>query len=205
MKFRENILRKYLHELAIDQLSEDYSSIGWAVSRGEKIGKYQTDLVVRKGGKTIVFEIKAGKLTKDKKDQIGELSDEIKKLGYEFRLILANPPKEREIEIIGLDLLFYDQFINDIPEELMQLSQRTRVEEVSDIEIEVLTLNDGENIYVKGKGLVSVTLESGIAEDIAEMEDSYPFTFEITLSASNKELEIVELLELIVDNSSFYE
>jgi Holliday junction resolvase len=205
MKYKEQILRKYLHDIAIDQLADDYSSKGWNVTREEKIGKYQADLVVRKADKTIVFEVKAGKLTDEKKEQIEKLSDEIKKLGHEFRLILANPPKEREIEIIGLDLLFFDQFINDTPDELLQLSSRTIVDEVSDIEVDELIINDGKDIYVKGKGIVSVSLEWGPSDDNVEMDDSYPFTFEITLSASDKELKIVDILELSVDSSSFYE
>jgi Holliday junction resolvase len=205
MKFKEHIIRKYLHSLAIDQLADDYTSTGWEVTREEKIGKYQADLVVRKAGKTIVFEIKAGKLTDNKKEQIEKLSVEIKQLGYEFRLILANPPKEREIEIIGLEQLFYDHFINDTPEELNDLSSGTRIEEVSDIEIDELTINNGEDINVKGKGIVSVTLEWGPKDDNAEMDDSYPFTFEVTLSAADKKLQIIDILELKVDTSSFYE
>ena len=101
MRFKEKNIRKYLHDLTVDQLEDDYLANGWKISREEKIGGFAADLVVRKQNKTIVFEVKVGNVAGRKNEEIEKLSEEIKKLGYEFRLVIPSPPKQREIEFIG--------------------------------------------------------------------------------------------------------
>src|SRR5258708_40364265 len=127
MKIEDQVTLKSLQKIVRDQGEEEYSTKGWEVTREENMGANKADLVVRKGQKTIVFEIKTGPFTEEKKDQVEHLSEEIKKLGYEFRLLIASPPKERDIEIIGLDHLFFEHFIDNIPQELTDLSSATRI------------------------------------------------------------------------------
>src|SRR5690606_2394527 len=115
-------IRKYLHKMVSDQLQEEYLKDGWKVSIDEKLGKQTADLIARKGKKTLVFEIKVSEYSDKKKKQVEKLQQEIVKMGYEFRLVIANPPKERSIEVIGLNHLFYEYFINETPDELNELS-----------------------------------------------------------------------------------
>lgn len=205
MKIEEHIIRKHLHKMVVDQLQEEYQKNGWKVSMEEKLEKQSADLIARKGKKTLVFEIKTSEYSEKDKKRIERLRKESLSMGYEFRLVIANPPKERSIEVIGLDLLFYDEFINETPDELNELSSATIIDDVYDIEIDELTIDEGKSIEAKGKGTVSVTLQYGPSSDSSSMGDSYPFTFHVMLSISNEKLTIEEIHELNVDTSSFYE
>lgn len=206
MKIEEHIIRKHLHEMVSDQLKEEYLKEGWKVSIGEKLGKHTADLIARKGKKTLVFEIKTSNYSEKDKKHVERLRHEAVEKGYEFRLVIANPPKERSIEIIGLDQLFLAYFIkNETPDELNGLSSATVIEDVYDIEIDELTINEGKNIEAKGKGTISVTLQYGPSSDRGSVGDSYPFSFSIILVIDENKLRISETQELSVDTSSFYE
>lgn len=205
MKIEEHIIRKHLHKMVSDQLQEEYLKSGWKVSTDEKLGKDTADLIARKGKKTLVFEIKASDYTAKEKKHVERLRHEAVEMGYEFRLVIANPPKERSVEIIGLDQLFFTHFINETPDELNELSSATVIEDVYDIDIDELTINEGKNIEAKGKGIVSVTLQYGPSSDSSSMGDSYPFAFAAILVIEDEKLRIEEINELSVDTSSFYE
>jgi len=204
MRFKEKNIRKYLHDLTVDQLEDDYLANGWKISREEKIGGFAADLVVRKQNKTIVFEVKVGNVAGRKNEEIEKLSEEIKKLGYEFRLVIPSPPKQREIEFIGLEQLLMDEMINDFPSELDELSSDTTIEEVSDIEIEELIISNTNDISVKGSGVVSVSLSYG-GVDGSVSDDSYPFDFDVVVSSDGKSFTLLEAGQIKVDTSSFYQ
>jgi len=206
MEIRKTTLQKYLHNIAIDQLVEDYSASGYTITKEETIGNFLADLVARKDEETIVFEIKTSKLTTDRKEQIEKLSDYIKTLGYKFKIIIATPPKEKSIELESIDQMIYEELSEDVPSSLDALSSRTMIEEVYDIDIDKIEVKENGEITIEGDGIVRVELQWGSNDDEATMSDSYPFTFSAILQWDNEGgLYLDELTELDVDTSSFYE
>lgn len=211
MEIKKKYLGKYLHDIAIEQIAEDYIQKGYQVNKEELLGKFQADLVARKGEDQIVIEVKAGKMTPDRKQKIAGIADYVRSLGnYKFLVVIATPPKEKKLEIEDIETLISNYIHNDLPSELDELSSHTRPDEVFDIDIDEINIS-GENIFVKGDGVVSVELQFGSDGDQDKGDgfksyDNFPFDFEITLAYnSKKELEIIEVDKFEVDTSSYYD
>jgi len=211
MEIKKKFLDKYLHNIAIEQIAEEYLQKGYEVSKENQIGKYQADIIAKKGDETIVIEIKSGKMTPDKKETITQLGNYIHtQSNYKFIVVIATPPKEKKLEIINIDELLSSYFIEEFPEELNELSTHTMMDEISDIDIDEIRI-DGKSIFIKGDGVVSVELQYGSDSDQTsgdgnETSDNFPFEFELTLEYDkNHKLKITDVDKLIVDTSSFYE
>lgn len=211
MEIKKKYLGKYLHDIAIEQIAEDYIQKGYQVNKEERLGKFQADLVARKGEEQIVIEVKAGKMTADRKQKIAGIADYVRSLGkYKFLVVIATPPKEKKLEIEDIETLISNHIHNTLPFELDELSSHTRPDEVFDIDIDEINIS-GENIYVKGDGVVSVELQFGSDGDQDKGDgfksyDNFPFDFEITLAYnSKKELKIVEVDKFDIDTSSYYD
>ncbi len=211
MEIKKKYLGKYLHDIAIEQIAEDYIQKGYQINKEERLGKFQADLVARKGEDQIVIEVKAGKMTPDRKQKIAGIADYVRSLAnYKFLVVIATPPKEKKLEIEDIETLITNYIHNDLPSELDELSSHTRPDEVFDIDIDEINIS-GENIFVKGDGVVSVELQFGSDGDQDKGDglksyDNFPFNFEITLAYnSKKELEIIEVDKFDVDTSSYYD
>jgi len=211
MEIKKKYLGKYLHDLAIEQIAEDYIQKGYDVSREEKLGKYRADLIARKNSEQIVIEVKAGKMNPEKRQKIAGVADYIRDLGgYEFLVVVATPPKEKILQIENLEMLINEYFHSEFPSELDVLSTHTRPDEFSDIEIDEINIAD-ENIFVKGNGVVSVELQFGSDGDQSKGDgflsyDKFPFSYEVTLAYnSDRELKIIEVEKFEIDTSSYYD
>jgi Holliday junction resolvase len=211
MEIRKKYLGKYLHDIAIEQIAEDYIQKGYTVNKEERLGKFEADLIARKGNEQIVIEVKAGKMTPDKKKQIAGIADYISSLGgYKFLVVVATPPKEKKLEIEEIETLITNYIHSDLPSELDELSTHTRPDEVYDVDIDEIKIS-GENIFVKGAGVISVELQFGSDSDQDKGDglknyDKFPFDFEITIRYNSlKEMEITEVDKLNVDTSSYYD
>lgn len=110
-----------------------------------------------------------------------------------------------QIEIEGLEQIIFDHLMDETPEQLMNLSSNTQIEEVNDIVISNISLEKDGTVNIKGAGSISVELNYGPSSDGATMDDSYPFEFEANLKLQDEEYELEEMLSLEVDTSSFYE
>ena len=211
MEIKKKYLGKYLHDIAIEQIAEDYIQKGYEVNKEEKLGKFQADIVARKGDDQIVIEVKAGKMTPDRKQKIAGIADYVRGLGnYKFLIVIATPPKEKKLEIEDVEILITNYIHNDLPSDLDELSSHTRPDEVFDIDIDEINIS-GENIFVKGDGVVSIELQFGSDGDQdkgdgLKLYDNFPFDFEITLAYNSKrKLEIIEVDRFDVDTSAYYE
>jgi len=219
MEIKKKYFEKYLHDIAIEQIAEDYLQKGYKVFKEELIGKYRADLMVKKGGETIIIEVKSGKMTKDKKDAIAHLGNYVRSHGnYKFLVAIATPPKEKKLDIADIKSLLTQNLIEkltqklmeELPDELDQLSTHSRIEDITDVDIDEIKI-EGKSIFVKGDGVISVELQYGSdgdqdSGDGYKTNDSFPFDFEITLEYSVKnKLEIKKVNKLEVDTSSFYE
>jgi Holliday junction resolvase len=211
MKIKKKYLNKYLHDIAIDQMVEDYSQRGYIVKKEEMLGKYQADLIARKGDEQIVIEVKSGRMSPDRKAKIAGLADYIHNIGgYKFIAVIATPPKEKKLEIDDIDQLISDYIHNDSHSVIDILSSHSKIDEVIDVDVDEITFS-GNLIFIKGDGVVSVELQFGSDGDLKKGEgsksfDSFPFDFEMSLKYNDaKKLEIFEVSKFKVDTSSYYE
>lgn len=211
MEIRKKYLQKYLHRIAIEQIVEDYRQKGYIVSEEEKIGKYRADIIARKNNEIIVIEIKSGKMTPEKKERITGIGDYIRNQGdYKFLVVIATPPREKKLEINNIEQLLTQLMLEELPDELDQLSTHTMLDEVSDIDIDEILI-DGKSIFVKGNGVVNIELQMGSNIDQRKGDgfkssDNYPFDFDLTLEYNDTHvLQIIEVDKLEIDTSSFYE
>ncbi|MES2329665.1 MAG: hypothetical protein V4539_08690 [Bacteroidota bacterium] len=211
MRIERKYIQQYIHSIAIDQIADEYRGKGYEVSLETNIGNYMADIVARKENETIVIEVKAGRMTKDRKKALAEIANYIRSIpNYTFLVVLASPPKEKKIEIEGIEHLLFTHFLNNLPDELDQLSSHTRVDDVADVEIEELEINQAGIIFLTGDGSVRVSLQAGSDSDNEGSEDLYstfPFSFEIELEWNVTMWQIgnPDEAEIEVDTSSFYE
>lgn len=208
MEIKKKYLSKYLNDIAIEQIAEDYIKNGYKVSKGEKLGNFRADLIARKASEQIVIEVKSGKMSLDRKKELAGLADYINHLGgYKFIVVVATPPKEKKLEINGIEQLISNYVHNELPDELDELSSNTIPDEVADIDIDEITVS-GNSIFVKGGGVVTVELQFGSEKDNNEgfkTYDNFPFDFDMTLEYnSNNKLEIKKVNKFKIDTSSYY-
>ena len=211
MQIKKKYLGKYLHDIAIEQIAEDYKQKGYDVSPEENLGKYQADLIARKGSEQIVIEVKTGKMTPEKRQKIAGVADYIRNLGeFKFLVVVATPPKEKKLQIEDLKMLMNKYIHRDLPSKLDVLSIHTKPNEVYDIDIDEINMA-GKNIFVKGNGVVSVELQfdsdvNQLKGDGHKSYDKFPFDFEVTLGYnSDRELEIIEVEKFDIETSSYYD
>ena len=211
MEIKKQYLQKYLHKIAIEQIVNEYRQKGYEVSEEERIGKFQADIVARKNEETIVIEVKSGKMTPNKKEAIIGIGNYVQSQGnYTFLVVIATPPKEKKLEIINIENMLFQTMIDELPDELDELSTHTMIDEVSDVDIDEIFI-DKTLVLVKGNGVVNVELQMGSdgddrRGDAFKLTENFPFDFNITLEYNSKhELQITEVDKLDVDTSSFYE
>jgi hypothetical protein len=210
MRIQKKYLRKYLHDIAIDQIAEEYRDKGYTIAKEEMLGKFRADLIAIKDNEKIVIEVKTGKMDSSQKEQIAGIADYIRnKEGYKFLVAVATPPKEKAIEIENIEALITDHILSDLPLKLDGLSTHTRPDEVSDIDIDEVSIS-GTDISVKGNGVIDVELQMGSDGDQDKghgfkTSDKFPFEFAITLERDNVNtgLKIKKVDALEVDTSSY--
>ena len=206
MEISKSIERKYLHDMAVDQLAADYSQLGYRVAREEFIGQYRPDLVARNEKETIIFEVKTGRIDEQLRQKLTAFSDYVKQMpSHTFRVVFATAPQIKTIEIDNLEELLTTYLIDiEAPEALLELSSNTLIDEVSDVTINRINVSSTGELIISGIGAIDVTLQYGNSDGV-EMSDSYPFTFEVILAHDGNQWQIIELSDCEVDTSSFYE
>lgn len=210
MEIKSKYLSKYLHNIAVEQLEEEYANKGYSVSREEIIGMYTADLVARRGNEQIVIEVKSGESNAAAKTNMMGLSKYIRQLGgYKFLVVLAFPPKDKKLEV---------QQIEQVLDVYMRQEQTARVQEdgtvvtpkqILDIDIDEMVLAEGA-VHVKGIGVVQAELL--FAEEpqkpIADREittDNFPLAFEVDMIYDNqKNLVIKKVYKFNIDTSNYY-
>jgi len=211
MEIDKKFLAKYLHEIAIEQIADDYRKRGYSVYKEEKLGKFRADLVAIKGKEQIVIEVKSGRMTSERKEKLAGIADYIRNLGgYKFLVVVATTPKEKKLEIRGIESIITNYVLSELPPELDSLSTHTSIDGVTDVDLDEIEIVDGL-VFVKGDGVVSVRLQFGSDGDQENGDgqignDSFPFEFELTLEfSSDNKLNIVKVGKLNIDTSSYYD
>lgn len=206
MKIRDDVLIKAFEEAAIEQIAKDYVQQGYSVERGAKIGRLRADLVAKKDDKVTVFEFKSGRWNAKKAKAAAKLRSYVAHdLAGEFKLVLVNLPREREIFIDGIEEILY-QILYEDTSQVDNLATHVTLDEVSDVDISSVDI-DTERIDVLGSGSVSYELQYGSDSDMRHGDgvrstEFFPFTFRLYL---NHDLSVNEVEEIDIDTSSFYE
>ncbi len=206
MQIRQEIAEKYWLRAAVEEAATKYAAQGYEVSKDALIGAMRADLLARKGDELIVVEFKMGNWSEQRTNEVRQIRNEVvHRLGGRFNLVVVTPPKEKDIEIEGIEGILHDIFLDDLGE-LDQLSTHTYVEEVSDVTITSINVEQNQT-QVQGTGVVSVKLNWGSNSDRANDEgltsyDSFPFDFSIIL---DKDLKLIEVEHIRVDTSGYSE
>jgi len=201
MTTRPDYLR-YLESATRAEFEDRLRSEGYSVHTEELYGGVQFDLVARKGTKGIAYEFKAGRSPKSGREDLERLQRAAKEAGFEFHIVVVNPPPRVSIEIENLASQLHEHMIESFPDELDRLSTHTSISGVCDLDISDIRVGSGE-IRVTGVGTVDVDLQYGSNVDEGSVSgDAFPFYFKAVLSADGV---LRQVEELTVDTSSFYE
>ena len=206
MRIQDDVLIKAFKEATIEQIEKDYVQQGYSVEREAKIGRLRADLVAQKDDKVTVFEFKAGRWNAEKTKAVTKLRNYVAhNLAGEFKLVLVNLPREREIFIEGIEVILH-QILHEDTSQVDNLATHVFLDEIYDVDISSVDIHT-ERIYVIGSGSVSYELQYGSDSDIRHGDgvrstEAFPFTFRLYL---NHILDVDEVEEIDIVTSSFYE
>lgn len=196
------ISEQYLEAAKVEELVGQLHGQGYAVLDRPERKNSAYDIVASRGGRKIAIAVKARSALRADAERLNELRQQAQAQGYaEFRLVVVNPPRERTVEIDGLDNALRHYLSDNFPDELDSLSSQTSLDDISEIDISSLLVTPSQ-ILVAGTGIIEVTLEYGGKSDGLSFETSFPFDFGVTL---DRELNVIEADELAIDTSSFRE
>jgi len=211
MEIKERYLSKYFHDMAKEQLYDEFTEKGYVVHKNKPIGSYEADLIAEKDNERIVIEIKSGRMTHDRKKRLADLANYVRSQeDYRFIVVVPTRPQKKHLEIENIEQLLLTDIIHNLPNELDQLSTHTRPDEVYEVDIDEVKIEE-DYISVKGDGMISVDLNYGSdSDDLAAngyaTSDCFPFNFtaRLNFNPTTKNFEI-EDTKVEVDTSSFYE
>jgi hypothetical protein len=197
--------RHYLRLARIEQEKRDLETQGYKVSEASASKDTGFDLVAESKKERIAIQIKwPSELPQDPLD-FKKLRKLAADRGFDdFRLIVVRLPREKSIEIENLETTLWDHMANLDPYDFSGLPGSVTLEEVSDIDIDSITV-DESGIHIVGDATVSVDMAvgGGEAKDGVNWSDSYPLEFDLVLDSTT--LKIDSINSLNVDCSSFYE
>ena len=204
----ENILLRYLQLAYYETLEKKYAEKKYTTYREyEILPNVRADFVAKKDNdEIIIYEIKIGKITNENKKRLSSIKEYVERnsKNVKFKMIFLKYPQSKEIDFDELQEIICEDLSNDgIPSDLDILSTHTRIEDISDIEVENLEIRD-KKIFLEGNGIIEVSLQFG--SDSESQEDdmfcsSFPFEFKVTLDINFSVIES----EYYFDTDSYYE
>jgi hypothetical protein len=212
MKVISEPLVSYLEEARIEDLQREWEAKGYQVSREATIGGFRADLVAKRNGETVVFEVKTAKSLAQYRDVVSQLARvAAEQPNTTFHLVVANPPKQKTIEIENLPDILLHHLKDKLPGELDGLApdpfpeSLPSVDSVEDVEISDIRIHSQE-IQVLGDGIVRVSwlyCTNGVIGlegkgNLLVAVDTFPFEFDVLLDPS---LALQAVNRLVVDTS----
>lgn len=200
MKVRDEVATRFWLLASIEEVRLRCEEEGFSVRRDAVVGTLKADLIAEKGTLRRVFEFKAYRLGKSDDDIVALRNYVVHTLGGEFQLVLVSPPRDRVIEIERIEEILLSWLIDNMPNELDELSPHTYIDNVSSAIIASIAVKENE-LEVVGEATVEVTLEIDKEPD-SSYADAYPFSFRVVL---DKGLNVSRVEALEVDTSDFYQ
>jgi hypothetical protein len=193
---------RYLESAKRAELGEELRQEGFSVETDKVFDDVQFDLIATREGKTKAFELRSVGNWKFDRESLRRLRDKARAEGFEFHIVIVNPPPRVNVEIDDFASQLHHYLINNPLDELESLSTHTSISGVYDLSISDIHVGKGE-IRVAGVGTVEVELQYGSDSDaVPPAGDSYLFRFKAILNAMGH-LQDVE--EISVDTSTFYD
>lgn len=198
-------LLQYLEAAKVEELTRELTEQGYAVSVPPAAGAAEgVDLIAVKDGRHIAYQVKALPRLRELASELSRVRDTARERGFdEVRLVIVNPPRERSVEVEGLEHALRDYLIHGPPpHELDALSSHTRIDDLHDVDIESLTA-DAKGLHVSGQAVVSVELTWGGGEeaDGVTATAEFPLRFDLSL---DRDMKIRDVNQVSVDTSGFY-
>lgn len=192
---------EYLEKASIEETASRLRSEGYAVESPVSGPDLGIDLVASKGDRKIAVQVKARPTLRDSAKEIGRIRDSARARGFdEFRLVVVNPPHERDAEVERLDREI-GRWIEENSAELASVASRVRVLDVLSIDLSRLEVAK-DHIRVAGTGIVLVECEmdgGGERREGTSWTTDFPITFDLKL---NHELMIESVERMEIDLSS---
>jgi len=194
---------QYLQAAKIEEVASRLEAEGYRVVVGPSGQDHGYDLVAERGAEKLAIEVKDRASLKRFAAEISHLRRRARDRGYDFRLVVVNPPSEVKVEVAGIREELRNHLIDELPHELDALSTNTRVKDVSGVEIDSIQVTT-EGVRVKGDAVVEIELEydGGEARDGLSWDTDFPFSFDVLLG---RDLHIEQAYDIQVDTSSFAE
>lgn len=197
----------YLRAAKLEQVVKELEAGGYLVQldvpTGNEPNAPRFDILARRGEKTLAVKIKVAGASKSSAEQIAHLRKLARTQGInEFQVAVAHPPQTVVAEVEGLEVELERYLTEHMPESLISDFPQARIEEISDIGLDELTVGTDE-INVAGDGLVAVNLALGGGEDRDGLDvyERFPFQFTATLDAARR----IITADVTVDTSSWQE
>jgi len=197
----------YLRAAKLEQVVRELESQGYAVQLEVPVGSEPNaprfDILAQRGEETVAVEIKVAGASKSSAEQIAHLRKVARSQGIkEFQVVVAHPPQTVVAEVEGLEAELERYLIEHMPESLLSDFPQARIEEISDLGLDELTVGTDE-INVAGDGLIAVNLAFGGGEehDGLDVHERFPFQFTATLDAARR----IVAANVTVDTSSWWE
>ena len=153
--------------------------------------KIRLDLFAQKGMDKRIYEFKLGK-NRIQKTQFLFLQDYARKIGAKLFIIYLEIPSSKEISFNGIEDIIYEQFLEDTPDELLDLASRVYIEDVDNINIKSIEISK-DIISLEGEGTVYVEIEFGSNSDFINADGineklQFDFYFRLKLDHFNKSI-----------------
>ncbi|RKZ50922.1 MAG: hypothetical protein DRR00_13565 [Candidatus Parabeggiatoa sp. nov. 3] len=94
-----NYLTQAIHNAKISELEEFYRNKSYQVIKKQTVEDMAFDLLVKKGDRQIIFDVKTAPLTTIAKESILRQQKLAKEKGFDFRLVTVSRPKSPSIDI----------------------------------------------------------------------------------------------------------
>jgi len=186
-KVINNYLTQAIHNAKISELEDFYRKKNYQVIKKHKVEDMVFDLLVKKGDRQIIFNVKTASLTTTAKESILKQQKLAKEKGLDFRLVTVSRPKSPSIDIEWL----HDELLNKlmtIPGELNNLATHVSVDDV-EFEYQSIHISNSETeveASVEVSGVLYLELQYGSHSDVKNemgevIEDRLDFSASLLL------------------------
>jgi hypothetical protein len=194
---------RHLQEAKIDEVAERLRGEGYVVRRGADAGRDEGfDLLAEKDGRVVAIQVTDAVELRSSSRDVLRLRDLAAEKGFQdFRLIVVNPPNEKEIAVPGLDAILLKWVTDAPPEPLKTLADRIMVKRVHGVDVDSITI-ESDGAHVVGSAVVAVELDYGTpgADDAIGLSAEFPIHFDLRL---DRDLGLRERLSLTAETASF--
>ncbi len=165
MKIGMNEVLSGISHSAEQKLIKELQGMGFEVSK-DKI----CDIFAEKGDDRRLYELRVGKY-KMQKRVFSELQAYAKEKKAKLYIVYLEVPKTTEVEFEGLDDILFNDFEDDVPNEVDSLSTHTYMESVDNVSIDSIAVLP-HTIKVSGNGTLNLELQYGSRSDL-EHDDGW--------------------------------